>query len=83
MLKSSNVLQPWDLCTEAPVHYQNDTSIQTTNLTASRLYEILRWDILLDTESPQMYSSTAVSDDRLRVTVIYHNIVMIFHIQYF
>ena len=36
---------------DGPVKFQNDTTIQSTNLAASRLYEILRKDVFSDIET--------------------------------
>ena len=36
---------------DVPVKFQNDTTIQSTNLVASRLYEIIRKDVFSDIET--------------------------------
>ena len=36
---------------DVPVKFQSDTTIQSTNLVASRLYEILRKDVFSDIET--------------------------------
>ena len=48
-----NLTATWARTTAAdvPVKFQSDAIIYTTNFAASRLHEILKWDVLLDTET--------------------------------